>query len=163
MPDVFAGGCFFWEIDPFFPRPDMPKHAFTGANTWVLPAVHALYGEQIEGLTPELVQSAVQRNIATLQAASDMELSQVDDLLNVRITNYSGHKLPTGYPEGRRMWINVRFFDDGDELLAEHGAYDFDTAELETDDTKVYEARHGIDEAVAEQRACRSGPCSTWR
>ena len=49
------------------------------------------------------------------------------------VINDTVHKLPTGYPEGRRIWINVRFFDDGDNLLAEHGGYDYTTGGLTTE------------------------------
>src|SRR6185503_16289295 len=59
--------------------------------------------------------------------------------------NRTGHKLPTGFPDGRRIWINVKFLDCNDEVVEEHGAYDFDTATLTTDDTKVYEVRLGIE------------------
>ena len=40
------------------------------------------------------------------------------------MTNNTGHKLPTGYPEGRRMWLNLRAYDDDGELIYESGAYD---------------------------------------
>src|SRR5262249_51964238 len=69
--------------------------------------------------------------------------------LRVRVINQSGHKLPSGYPEGRRMWVNVKFFDRGGAMIHEHGAYDADAATLTTDDTKVYEAQQGFDADVA--------------
>lgn len=47
------------------------------------------------------------------------------------------------------MWVNVRFFDDADNLIAERGAYDDATATLTKNDTKVYEAKLGVDAAVA--------------
>jgi hypothetical protein len=59
------------------------------------------------------------------------------------VVNDTGHKLPTGYPEGRRMWINVRFYDEGDNLLVEHGGYDYATGLL-TNDTRIYEVHPGI-------------------
>ena len=46
------------------------------------------------------------------------------DLLSVRVTNQSGHKLPSGYPEGRRMWLNVKFLDANSRVIQEVGAYD---------------------------------------
>jgi hypothetical protein len=39
------------------------------------------------------------------------------------VVNLTGHKLITGYPEGRRMWLNVRWYDDQDVLVREDGAY----------------------------------------
>jgi hypothetical protein len=148
MPKKFTGGCSFWEFDPFFPRPDMPMHHFAGANTWVLGAVYDLYGPD-SGLTQESVADAQERTADMLRAASDMELDVIDEELRVRIINWSGHKLPTGYPEGRRMWVNVQFFDDKGVMLDEFGEYDHATATLHGDDTKVYEMKLGMDETVA--------------
>ncbi len=50
--------------------------------------------------------------------------------LQVRVENRTGHKLPTGYPEGRRMWLNVRFYDPSGALLAESGRYEDASASL---------------------------------
>lgn len=36
-------------------------------------------------------------------------------------------QLPTGYPEGRRAWLNVKFYDEAANLLGESGAYDVAT------------------------------------
>lgn len=150
MPNIFTGGCFAFESEPFFPRPDMPQHSFAGANTWVLKAVRALYPDSETGLTDTTVDSAVARTMDMLRAASDTEAVQLGDQLKVRVINYSGHKLPTGYPEGRRMWVNVKYYDAADQLIDERGAYDFVAAELDDSDTKVYRAEHGIDQAVAD-------------
>jgi hypothetical protein len=129
----------------------MPQHSFAGSNTWVIDAIAFQAGMDAEsiGLTPERVQASKSRNIQMLRDASDMELTQVGGNLRVRVINQSGHKLPSGYPEGRRMWVNVRFLDAAGALVAERGAYDNATASLSAADTKVYEAKHGIDAAVA--------------
>lgn len=42
-----------------------------------------------------------------LERAAQLDLAVVDGQLEVKITNNTGHKLPTGYAEGRRMWIEV--------------------------------------------------------
>jgi hypothetical protein len=84
-----------------------------------------------------------------LSRAATLELSQIGNRVNVRVINETGHKLPSGYPEGRRMWIHVETYDDGLTLLAEHGRYETLSAELTAGDTKVYEAVLGIDAAVA--------------
>jgi hypothetical protein len=149
MPKKYTGGCFVWEIPPFFPRPDMPKHHFAGANTWVLAAVHDMHEEWITGLTEESVADAHARTADMLRNAADMELDVINGDLRVRIINWSGHKLPTGYPEGRRMWLNVRFFDENQTLIDERGEYDFATADLNVKDTKVYEVHLGMDETMA--------------
>jgi hypothetical protein len=158
MPDQIAGGCFAWEFgDPWFERQDLGHHSIVGGNTWALAAVLEFYGQQETGLTPESVAAQRERTNEMLRAASDTQVVQYGDTLRIRVINFTGHKLPTGYPEGRRMWLNVRFYDDQEGLLAEYGAYDYETSEL-TEDTKVYEAEHGIDETVADATNLEPGP-----
>ncbi|MBI5864966.1 MAG: hypothetical protein HZB38_10765 [Planctomycetes bacterium] len=130
-------------------RTNLPQHNFNGANTWVIPAIRSIYPDYKTGLNQDSVAAAGARTVQMLQAASDMELTQHGHEVNLRIINQSGHKLPTGYPEGRRMWLNVKFFDSQNQLVSERGAYDFNTAVLTGGDTKVYETRLGLDAAVA--------------
>ena len=42
--------------------------------------------------------------------------------LAIKVTNLTGHKLPTGYSEGRRMWLNVQVRDANGGLVFESGA-----------------------------------------
>jgi hypothetical protein len=130
-------------------RPDMPLHHFNGVNSWVLGAVRASYPDSQTGLTAASVAAAQARTIDLQQRATDLDVWETGGQLGVRIVNQTGHKLPTGYNEGRRMWINVRFFDAGNALIAERGAYDSVTATLTTSDTKVYEAKFGLDASQA--------------
>lgn len=150
MPFYEGGACAFYEFPPFFER-NVPQHSWAGANTWVVGAIKEMLGDKAElvGLTDERVDAQKARVIQMLRSASDLAAVQNGAALLVRVTNWSGHKLPTGYPEGRRMWLNVRFFDAADELVAERGGYDIESATLDRDSTKVYEARHGISEDVA--------------
>ena len=152
MPPQTGGACGLYESPPFFERDDVGAHYFAGGNTWVLSAIRRQHGDSkadYYGITQERLEAANARTLQMLQDASDMELSQSGNSLAVRIINQSGHKLPTGYPEGRRMWLNVRFFDDGGTLIDEFGHYDYTTAELDTSETKVYEKKMGISEEVA--------------
>ncbi|MDB4775559.1 MAG: hypothetical protein CBB69_010415 [Phycisphaera sp. TMED9] len=151
MPIQVGGACSFYEGPPFFERPDVGAHAFAGGNTWVLDAVAEAAGIDADyyGLTEDRLEAANARTEQMLRDASDMELAIDGDSLNIRIINQGGHKLPTGYSEGRQMWLNVRFLDAGGNLIAERGAYDLDTAELHDEDTKVYKKTMGISEEVA--------------
>ncbi len=156
MPSGVGTGC-----DPGFgttPRPHLPKHYFNGSNTWVLRAVRTLYDDSVTDTTPESVEASIARAVEMLQLASDVSLTTAGDLLTVRIINQTGHKLPTGYSEGRRMWINVKFFDAANTLIAERGAYDPATAICSTGDTKVYEMELGLDAAVAALSGKPEGP-----
>jgi hypothetical protein len=65
--------------------------------------------------------------------------------LSVRVTNLSGHKLPTGYSEGRRMWLDVQVRDAANALVAESGAYDAASGVLTADpQARIYEVLQGI-------------------
>jgi len=147
MPDSSGEACASF-AGPVF-RDDLPQHNFNGANSWVLEAIRALYPDSETFLTEESVADAIARNKEMLALAADLDLEADDSQLTARVTNFSGHKLPTGYPEGRRMWLNVRFLDGRGELVQEFGAYDFDTAELDTPTAKVYEAKLGLDADMA--------------
>ena len=154
MPEADVQACRFEDN-----RPNYSTHSFNGGNNWVLNAIRNIdTNDFVTGLLPELVAQSIERAEEMLRDASDMELSVVNDDLNVRIINQTGHKLPTGYPEGRRMWINVKFFDNADALISEHGAYDNVTAILTSNDTKVYEAKLGPDESVAALTGIPAGP-----
>jgi hypothetical protein len=139
-------------------REDLPQHNFNGGNTWVLRAVRSLYPDDQTALTAQKVDDSIERAAEMLRRASDLQLSVVGGRLNVRIVNESGHKLPTGYSEGRRMWINVRFLDAQGGLVAERGRYDIATATLNTTDTKVYEGHMGVDAAVSALTGVPVGP-----
>ena len=162
MPKVIAGGCRFYEYGPpFFERTDMPQHSFAGANTWVVQAIrNGMLPDEADtiGLSQAAIDAASARTIQMLQNASDMTLSQEQGNLKVRITNESGHKLPSGYPEGRRMWINVKFTNQAGQQIAERGAYDSATATLSAADTKIYQAKQGISPAIAKLTGLTAGP-----
>lgn len=151
MPTVNAPGCAGGSA-----RTDLAQHVFSGANTWVLGAILEQYGAA-SGLTPERVAAAEARTAEMLAKAADVELTQTGATLVVRVVNQTGHKLPTGYPEGRRMWLDVRFFA-GDTLVAADGPYDDDTATLDlAATTKVWEAVHTIDAAVGSVTGLAAG------
>jgi len=151
MPDQVGGGCAFWQDPPFFEREHLPQHAFNGANTWVMKAIRYALDDEADffGITEERLEQAMSRTVQSLRNASDLELVQEGSSVRVRVINQTGHKLPTGYPEGRRMWLNVRFLDANGQIIQERGRYDFATATLHGDDTKVYEAKHGLDAGMA--------------
>ena len=149
MPDNPGALCVFWSSPAVGLRDHVPEHSFVGSNSWVLGAIRNLYDDSVTGLTDAGIALNHTRTESLMQKASDMALSQVDNQLQVRITNMSGHSLPTGYPEGRRMWIHIRFLDEDGGIVAERGEYDWGTAELTTSDTKVYETRVGMTPEMA--------------
>lgn len=130
-------------------RNDMPLHSFNGGNTWVLKAVRSLYPDFLTGLSGPTVDQSIARTQGMLQNAAELDPFVRNGFLIARVLNNTGHKLPTGYPEGRRMWLNVQFRDAGNNLLAERGNYNSSSAVLATDGTTVFEAKLGMDAAVA--------------
>jgi hypothetical protein len=126
-------------------RPDMPLHDMTGGSSWLLKVLPTVTNFPYGVGTAEAaaMTNGAERVDYMLRKAARMSAVQEGDNLNVEVINDTGHKLPTGYPEGRRMWINVRFYDAATNLLAEHGGYDYDTGVL-TKDTRVYEVHPGI-------------------
>lgn len=161
MPDTNGRGCFFPNYEF---RNDLAYHSWAGANLFALDMMLEMYsggsvtisGPNGQILTiPELPNEYQDFMVLAkgdteymLENATDVEVSQVGGRLMVRVINECGHKLMTGYPEGRRIWVNVKFRDAGGNVIAERGAYDFDTADL-VEDTKVYEVKHGIDGFMA--------------
>ncbi|MBL8745623.1 MAG: hypothetical protein JNK58_04610 [Phycisphaerae bacterium] len=149
MPTTTGQAC--WEIFEPPVRPDLPEHSFVGANVFALDAIMHLHGpdgtNELDDDTLALMQRQRVATIENLEKATDMSLTQSAGQLTVRVTNQTGHKLLTGMPEGRRIWINVKFFNSIIPI-GEHGAYNPVTAELSESDTKVYEQKLGVDAAM---------------
>ena len=122
-------------------RTDLALHDMTGGNTFMPNLVRAAYSSEVNSAA---IDSGIVRARAMLKKAATVQVFEELPSLRVRVTNETGHKLPSGYPEGRRVWINVRMFDAGWSLVAEYGAYDSESAELNTGNTKVYEAKLGM-------------------
>jgi hypothetical protein len=88
----------------------------------------------------------LQQQSATI-AVTPPALAVEDDTLTVqvRVTNLAGHKLPTGYPEGRRMWIHLEATDALGAVFFESGAYEDSSATLVKDSQlRIYETEHGV-------------------
>lgn len=128
-------------------REDLPLHDLTGGNTFIPGLLEALFpGETSQ----TALQAGVQRATEMLQKAASLNVTVSGTNVTVTVTNETGHKLPSGYPEGRRIWINLKAFDSSGDIFYESGAYDFDTAELTHDPgLKVYEIKPGISTNIA--------------
>lgn len=154
MPDVDTYACSF--EGSTYQRPDVPAHDFAGGNAWVQDMIANLYPSfQVD---PQNLMAGKARAIYMLQNAASLEVTDEQCEINVRIINETGHKLPTGYPEGRRMWIAVDFLDQNLSPVASRGYYHGPTADLNEADTKVYEAELGLDENMAAASGVPEGP-----
>ncbi len=53
--------------------------------------------------------------------------------VQVQATNNTGHRIPSGYPDGRRIWLGLKVLDDTGAVVYESGVYDAASAQLFTD------------------------------
>jgi hypothetical protein len=130
-------------------RTDLALHDQTGGNTWISgilasvdqsnsstydPYNYAiLSGTKYPGAKVDV--AGVQKYGAALVAGQARALQQLqmaarltaetdgESNLILRIHNHTGHKLISGFPEGRRMWLNVRFYNAAGQLIGEENPY----------------------------------------
>ena len=128
-------------------RTDIGLHDLTGGSTWLPGLLTNLYPAEVNAAA---IQAGIARAVQLLTNAASLAVGDAPGQLKVTVTNECGHKLPTGYPEGRRVWVNVKFYDPAANLLGESGAYDYLTAELTRDaQAKIYEVHPGIDTNIS--------------
>jgi hypothetical protein len=140
-------------------RPDLPLHDMTGGSTWLPPLIAAMYAGQYDFVDVDAVNAGVARATYMLQNAATLSTERAIGKLVARVTNETGHKLPTGYPEGRRVWVNVQFFDTSETLVGESGAYDASTGVLTHDaESKIYAVHPGIGDNIDEVVGLPPGP-----
>lgn len=127
MEPVIGEGAAFG-IAPL--RYDQPLHDLTGGNTWVPNAIQWLdnqspsrlrLGQGLTATQTAAMNRGVVRARASLQRAGALDVVNNNDTL--RVTNLTGHKLITGYPEGRRMWLRVRWLNEQLQVVQEEGGY----------------------------------------
>ncbi|MBC8451090.1 MAG: hypothetical protein H8D72_00110, partial [Planctomycetes bacterium] len=112
---------------PYAPvRRDIGTHDLTGGSIWVHEATKWLddqnklvMGGGLSTATRAAMDVGEVRARELLRSAATV--SVVGD--TARVTNLTGHKLISGYPEGRRMWLHVRWLGPGGELVREDGAF----------------------------------------
>ena len=141
MPPVEGYAC---NVESKALRDNIYKHEFAGGNTCAQDIMQYIYGfTDVRTLAGFEASKEDAKNM--LGSAAELEITKGDGAIDVKITNIAGHKLPTGFSEGRHMWINVKFFDSDGNTIKESGAYDFETGELTRDaEIKVYEIKPGI-------------------
>jgi len=170
------------------PLSGQPLHDLTGGNAWVSWVLASaipgspnydqtnhdlLYQgaltltldlEQGLGITPTMLLAGSERAKQQLDLAATIQNVAYDagtDQLHYRIQNQTGHKLISGYPEGRRMFVNIRAYSGG-TLVHEINPYDHAVGTLkglpgaplavneEHLDELVYEAKTSLDPAAGE-------------
>jgi hypothetical protein len=107
-------------------RPDFSRHLIAGGNTYMLDLIAQNSAELNVTATGFDALADATRDL--LAGAADVSLEALgrygDDLgFTVRVTNNSGHKLPTSYPS-RRVWLHVAVTDPAGVVVFESGAID---------------------------------------
>ncbi len=143
------------------------QHGPVGGSIWVQEVNWLLWDGQ--DMDRKAVDLGKQRALELLKESASLKLTKTGpNQATLRITNLTGHKLPTGYIEGRRMWINARFFDSAGKLLNEIGKYGAKndtllgkpvTAStlLDPERTRVYECQPGLSDGQAEKFGQKPG------
>jgi hypothetical protein len=108
------------------PRADLPLHDMTGGNAW---AADVILHQNANG-TLRLGGAMTATQIDAVKAGKDRALQQLKLAASLsvngntlRVTNLTGHKLISGYPEGRRMWLNIKWYSSDNALVREDGQY----------------------------------------
>ncbi|MBN1341010.1 MAG: hypothetical protein JXA03_16900, partial [Bacteroidales bacterium] len=154
MRDVTGKGC----NKSYAPiRNDLPMHDLTGGNTFIPTLLETLFPAEVNTVA---LDAGINRSKDMLQHAATMELTvdQANKTVDVKITNETGHKLPSGYPEGRRLWINLRAYNSVTSQFFESGFYDYATATLDKNGTKIYEIKPGLSPGLAALVGLTPGP-----
>jgi MYXO-CTERM domain-containing protein len=107
------------------------RHDLVGANRFMVEVLRAEYGSSGTGIINDFFfQQTIDRMDELLATAATLELQGPPDVhlgeglqgLAATVTNESGHKLPTGYSEGRIMWLEVTA-SYGEQVLWASGQY----------------------------------------
>lgn len=154
-------------------RSDLPVHDLTGGNHWMYPLIEyqdnngiLRMGGGLNATQIAAMDAGIIRAENSLKSTVSMEVTGND----LRITNLSAHKAITGYPEGRRMWLNIIWYDDNGAIVREDGEYgplpvepvtyiDSDgnsksftpksLLDLHDPNTKIYEAHYAVSQEWA--------------
>jgi hypothetical protein len=148
-------------------RTDLPLHDMTGGNYW-MPDVILYQNARAQlrlggGLTTNQI-AAIEAGKQRAKQQLDLAASLTVSGNTLTVTNLTGHKLISGYPEGRRMWLNIRWYDSNNKLLREDGEYGHlqvtiagvsSTVKTILDpadsNTKIYEAHYAMTQEWANQ------------
>jgi hypothetical protein len=163
LPAVTGQGC---NKNPPV-RQDLPRHDMTGGNYWMPDAIQYLdaqgklrIGNGLTATETAALNDGKIRALFQLHNAASLVLNGY----TLKVYNLTGHKLISGYPEGRRMWLNMRWYDSQGNLLREDGQYGpmevtIDGAAVQVNsilnlhdpNTKIYETHYAMTKQWAQQ------------
>ena len=126
---------------------NLPVHEFVGGNAWIPQILKGEYpalnrAEAFDRTSAWATQMLAER---TAQVETRATRTAGGLSVQVKVTNLAGHKLPSGYGEGRRMWLEVDVRDANGISLWRNGAFNPLDGELTVDaQTKIYEIKQGL-------------------
>jgi len=160
LPDTTEAACNKGVVRPTdsaeHPNSGMPLHEMNGGNIWVsrllastdskssnYDPTNATLLNNAGALTMDLgaglgvdwaaMLGGAGRAEQLLQDAAAIQSLSYDvynGTLSFQVQNQTGHKLISGYPEGRRMFLNVKAYDNDGNLIYELNPYDDAAATL---------------------------------
>ncbi len=104
-------------------RNNFARHGFYGGNTLMLDILGA--NRNALDVADGDFAAAIDATRATLKSAADLVIEEAtisagELLVRVRITNNTGHKIPTSYPS-RRIYVHLTVADPAGNMLFESG------------------------------------------
>jgi hypothetical protein len=130
-------------------RSDLPLHDFSGGNQWIQKILASadqsssaydsynyeiLSGAKYEGAQIDVagiqgyggqLLAGSQKSKNQLKEAANLSLeNETTNVISLVVKNNAGHKLISGFPEGRRMFLNIKFFNASGYLLGEINPYE---------------------------------------
>ena len=138
-------------------RNDLPSHDLTGGNYWIPQVMQYMDGNndlvlgggltevEIDGMNDTVLEDGIAGGIE--RAKNNLENSAALSINGniLKVVNLTGHKLISGYPEGRRMWLNVVWKDSDDNVLREDGEYGTLTVNIDINDDDVVNASDTVE------------------
>ena len=139
------------------PNSGQPVHDLTGGNVWISsilastitgspnynatnaqllrqgPSVLTLdltLGEPMDAAALLAGANRARQQLQMAAAIQNIKYNSTSGSLSFRIQNQTGHKLISGFPEGRRMFLNIKAYNSSNNLIREVNPYDYTVGTL---------------------------------
>ena len=144
-------------------RDNLPLHDLTGGNQWILRMLAStdangpvydqynydiLSGQKYSGAQIDVsglqghgqaLMDGAQRVDGLMEVAASLSLvNETSESVILKVQNNGGHKLLSGFPEGRRAFLNVKFYDKDGTLIGEINPYESLVTSIDGSGNEVY-------------------------